>query len=191
MKKLLLLIFLVAPSSVAFAAAITIDFEQYPAYTQITNQYQATDGVTFTNALQLVAPYYDYFDYPPHSGNGVITNDPNDPIQVNFANNPLELIYSVSAWYTDPDGIVVTAYSGVGNILSTVIGAAVIGADDRFTISVPTSGPAISYITIADAGGNPDNETVDDLSAPEPGSLPLLGCAIFGLAAVLRRRIRR
>jgi len=59
MKKLLLLLFLVSLSSLAFATTITIDFEQYASYTQITNQYA---GVNFTNALQLVAPYYDYFE---------------------------------------------------------------------------------------------------------------------------------
>ena len=57
MKKLLLLVVVLSFSTLAFAGPITytIDFEQYAAYTQITNQYAAQDA-TFTNALQLVVP---------------------------------------------------------------------------------------------------------------------------------------
>ena len=55
----------------------TIDFEQLASYTQVTNQY-AAQFVLFDNALQLNVPDYNYFDYPPHSGVGVVTNDPDD-----------------------------------------------------------------------------------------------------------------
>ena len=77
MKKALLPLLVLAFCGFAFAGTqdFLINFEQYPEYTQITNQY-AGQYATFTNSLQLVAPYYDYIDYPPHSGNGVITNDP-------------------------------------------------------------------------------------------------------------------
>ena len=39
MKKLLLLVMLMSLSSLAFAASITINFEQFSAYTQIDTQY--------------------------------------------------------------------------------------------------------------------------------------------------------
>ena len=52
---------------------------------------------------QLVVPFYNYFDFPPHSGNGVITNDPNDPITISFA----VPVGNVSFWYASPGGIVV------------------------------------------------------------------------------------
>ena len=187
MKKLLPLVVLLSFASLALANTTTINFEQYPLYTQITNQYAATDGVVFTNALQLVAPFYDYFDFPPHSGSGVITNDPNDPIQVNFTHPST---YIVSAWYADPGGIQVTAYSSANAVLASVAGAGVIGSDLQFKLSSTTP---ISYITISDAGGNPDNMIVDDLSfaTPEPSSLALLGSGVLGLAGVLRRRISR
>src|ERR1039458_8186494 len=127
MKKLLLLVVLLSFSSFAFCDVITINFEQYAEYTQITNQYQASDGVTFTNALQLVAPFYDWYDYPPHSGNGVITNDPNDPIQVNFTTSVVA--NTVSFWYAAPGGIVAMAYDANGNLIEVEDGASTAGSD--------------------------------------------------------------
>ncbi|MFZ1137499.1 MAG: PEP-CTERM sorting domain-containing protein [Candidatus Korobacteraceae bacterium] len=179
MKKLLLLVCLLSLSSLAMAnATFTIDFEQYAAYTQITNQYAAQDA-TFNNALQLVVPFYNYFDYPPHSGSGVITNDPNDPITISFS-TPMQL---VSFWYAAPDGIVATGSNG-----AVVDGAGVDGSN--LQIVMPGY---VSWITIS-ANDGADSETVDDVSytvAPEPGSLALLGSGVLGMAGLLRRKLVR
>jgi hypothetical protein len=185
MKTLFLSAVLLSFSSMAFAETFTIDFEQYPEFTQITNQYSG-DFVTFTNALQLVAPDYDYFDFPPTSGSGVITNDPNDPIQVNFW-APFQ---TATGWYADPDGVTVTAYDGVGDVLDTFDGAPVIGSDLEFIVS---SSSPIAYITISDDDGSPDSLTVDDLSVttPEPGSLFLFGSGAVGLLGFMRRKFVR
>jgi hypothetical protein len=173
MKTLFLSAVLLSFSSMAFAETFTIDFEQYPEFTQITNQYSG-DFVTFTNALQLVAPDYDYFDFPPTSGSGVITNDPNDPIQVNF-------------WAPFQTA---TGYDGVGDVLDTFDGAPVIGSDLEFIVS---SSSPIAYITISDDDGSPDSLTVDDLSVttPEPGSLFLFGSGALGLLGFMRRKFVR
>jgi|ERR1035441_1140316 hypothetical protein len=178
MKKLLLLVLVLSFSSLAFAGPITytIDFEQYSAYTQITNQY-AAQNATFTNALQLVEPFYDYFDYPPHSGSGVITNDPSDPVTVTFT----VPMYNVSFWYAAPDGIVVTGSNG-----AVINGAGVDGTNAQ--IVVPG---AVTWITIS-ANDGADYETVDDLTytvVPEPGSFLLVGTGLLGLAASLRRKL--
>jgi hypothetical protein len=187
MKRLLLAAAVLLFGPAAFADSWTINFEQYAAYTQISNQY-AAEGVVFTNALQLTAPYYDYFDYPPHSGSGVITNDPGASITASFTGPAL--IYNVSGWYTDADGITVRAYSAGNVLLETVNGAGVIGSSSEFVLS---SGTAIAYITITDDDGNSDSETIDDLSfsTPEPGTLVLMGTGILALAWFMRRRFAR
>lgn len=186
MKKILLLLVLLSLSPLALADTFTINFEQYPEFTQIVSQYAAEDA-SFANALQLVAPDYNYFDYPPHSGSGVITNDPNDPIVVFFSTPVTE----VSGWYTDGDGMTAVAFDSLGDVLGTFNGAAVSGADSEFTLD-----PAghISAIVLSDVDGNADFLTVDDLSyteTPEPGSLLLLGTGVLGLVGTMRRKLRR
>jgi hypothetical protein len=203
LKKLLVLLAVLTFSALAFAGSDTINFEQYSAYTTISNQYLASDGVSFSSALQLVAPYYDSIDYPPHSGSGVITNDPNDPITAAFigvAGSQLagNYVYSVSFWYSSPTGVTMTAYNAAGQVIGTATGGAEIGADGQITFTSPgctswTAACAIAYITIA-SGNGPDSETVDDLSyqdaaTPEPGTLVLMGSGILGLAGTLRRKL--
>ncbi len=142
MKKFLFLALLLSLSSFALADTVTIDFEQLPEFTQVTNQYSAL-GATFTNALQLVEPDYNFFDFPPHSGLGVVTNDPDDPMMVNFSLD----VRSVSGWYAAPDGIVADAFDSHGNLLTSFVGMGVDGSNLQFVLNSP--GTPIAWITIS------------------------------------------
>ncbi len=190
MKNLCLFTLLLSFSSLAIAKPIhvpvVINFEQYPEYTQITYQY-AYEGAIFINALQLVAPYYDYFDYPPHSGSGVITNDPNDPIQINIYEPDHFSI--VGFWYAAPGGIVADFYNQFGNLMASVNGRGTNGTDDEILFS--NGHCCITKVTIS-ANLGADYETADDLrldiDIPEPGSFVLLSSGLLAVAGVLRRR---
>jgi hypothetical protein len=187
MRKYVVLIALLSfASSLAFADEQTflINFEQYPEFTQITNQY-TDDLATFTNSLELVAPDYDYFDYPPHSGSGVITNDPNDPIEVDFS----EPISTVTGWVSAPDGATLTLWGTGGEIGSYILPDTNMSNEEFLEISsIP-----ITEITLSATDGA-DSETLDDLgyiTTPEPGSLTLLGSGVLVMAGALRRKLKR
>jgi hypothetical protein len=206
--RLLLPALLLSCSSLAFAGPVTtytINFEGVPGYTLLTNQYAngvyASDPVTFFNALELNTGDGNPTGYPPHSGTGEITDagygtDAADSIVLTFS----EGMSTVSGWYTDPYGVVVTAYDSHGNVISTVDGAAVYGADDEFQIFATSGSDPIASITIGDAQDNIFSETVDDISfttasttpvIPEPGSFVLLGTGLLSMAGALRRKFAR
>jgi hypothetical protein len=86
--------------------------------------------------------------------------------------------------------VIVTAFDSSADVLETFNGAPVVGADLEFSVSSSTP---IAWVTISDVGGNPDSETVDDLSfsTPEPGSFFLLGSGALGLIGLMRRKLAR
>ena len=65
-------IFALALASAA-ASAVTLDFEGFNFFENITSQY-APVGVTFTSTDSYIlnAPSYNYGGYPPYSGVGVL-----------------------------------------------------------------------------------------------------------------------
>jgi len=214
MKKLTVLLLTVfALSAVAFAGSVSVNFTD-SGYTTVTTQYLATDGVTFSNSLELTTGDGDVgpgMDYPlPPNGSNVITNDPADPITMAMTNFVTGTgttgqgaftgmyVYSVSGYYTSPIGVTVTAYNSNGVAIASLVLGPNNGSTTQFTLTVPGCNGSwnpnceIAYVTFSDPG-SPDDETIGELTltdaaTPEPGTLALFGSGLLTAVGVLRRR---
>jgi hypothetical protein len=209
MKKLSVLLAVLLFSAVAFAGSVSVNFTD-SGYTVVTNQYLTTDGVTFSNALELTTGDGDVgpgMDYPlPPNGSNILTNDPADPLTMNmtgtFTNQGAlagNYVYSLSFYYTTPIGGTVTAYNINGVAIATLTLTANNGSSTLETLTVPgcsgasySAGCVIAYVTFSD-GGVPDSLTIGevtltDAATPEPGTLALFGSGVLAFAGVLRRR---
>ena len=148
MKKFLVLLLAVfALSAMAFAGSVGVNFTD-AGYTVVTTQYLATDGVTFSNSLELTTGDGDIgpgSDYPlPPNGSNVITNDPADPITMSMTGTfsgqgalAGNYVYAVSGYYTSPIGVTVTAYNINGGVLATLVLAANDGSSTLFSLTIP------------------------------------------------------
>jgi hypothetical protein len=199
--RLLLPALLLSCSPLAFAGTVTVTTINFnPNGTTITNNATITNqyaGATFTNATEATLGNFDSMQFPVASGSSGEIFDSADPIGVSFS-GPVNY---VSGLYSDPFGIVVTAFSANGTVLGTFDGAPVLNGDDIFAFGASSD---IASITISDAPGQlaefgitdpvPDFDGISQLTfaqTPEPGSFLMLGTGLLTMAGVLRRKFAR
>lgn len=169
--------------------AIPIDFESLKGsiHAPITDQFAASHGVIFGNAVILQSMVtLNEMVFPPHSGVAVAgVLDDAQPMVLTF----LTPHSSISGWVSYDAPLTITAFDPAGHLLSTsnsVLGSAV--ASNEFFL-ITGIGPIGSIRIAQNAFNSGSSFTLDDLTAaPEPASVLLLGS---GLASLLLRRSRR
>jgi hypothetical protein len=175
--------------------AYTIDFEDLPDSTVVTDQYQAF-GVRFTGATVITAGVnLPEYEFPPHSGTNVIFDD-GSPITVRFS----EPVRDFAAHFTYVAPLTLTFYDLSDSVIGVVFSAF---SSNSLLTGEPGSCPneLLSFawnngitrvvITGADTGSS---FVLDDLTitaVPEPPSLFLLSAAVLGVVTLLRLTKRR
>jgi hypothetical protein len=125
---------------------------------------------------------YNSADFPPHSGNAVISGYGVDqPLRVDFLGFQCTF---VDAWYTSNGALSLNAYDAADNLLATTTSPGNYPAKNTL---ISVSAPDIAYVTFYN--GNMNSLTLDDFGytpVPEPTVLVLL--AVGGVAVLRRRR---
>lgn len=165
------------------SSATTLNFEDLADQAVVTNQY-AAQGVTFSNALALKSGLsLNDFDFPPHSGLSVISDNGNGPLQI-FFSTPETL---VSLWITYNSGLTVKYFDSVGTLQGVFAPPGAMNTPTGAQFSIPFSG--VSRLDIVPGSGF--SVTIDDLSfvavnaVPEPATASLLS---LGMLALCYRR---
>ena len=184
------------------ANATTIDFEDFPDSTILTNQYP---GLTFSNTIILTSGIsLNEFELPPHSGENV-ASDNNGPITIDFSTP----ITSFGGYFTyfepltlegfsSSDAEVATAVSAFSNNLACLAGAPCSGdpgSSPNEFIDLTFSGGMSSVTITGDPLGG--SFTMDDImytaagtAVPEPDSFPLVIIGAVGLLTACIRKQR-
>jgi hypothetical protein len=178
---------LLPPSSASPALPPSISTSTVRALKSPTSN--ASQGVTFTNAEQVEFPDYNFWGYPPHSGFGLIGNEPGPDITATFA-HPQSF---VGGFYSSPFCVDFTAYDSKGKLIGDIRMDDDYGWADPFWFkakdisSIHFDVPVSGFLTLDDLSFEAPCDPPPVV--PEPGSLFLLGSGLLAAAGTLRRKL--
>jgi hypothetical protein len=196
MRKIKTILFLAALALISInqaKALTTVDFEGVPTtyyrWYENENLNGYYTGLKFepdaTILDKVIGDGYDYFDYPPHSGNAVLVSDSMPYIRVDFVDSTANY---VEMWYTTTttSTFYLEAYDSSDNLLASSTGQYNKGTNSFISVSADN----IAYVKLHDSG---NYFTIDDFGyetgavIPAPGAILLSGIGI-GIVGWLRRR---
>ena len=175
------------------AGAVTLvflDFESLSDLEEVTTQFAAS-GITFTNTRALTAGQsLNEIDFPPSSGTDVISGLGSGPLTIHFSQPADSVQLNLVS-----NGFVTLSFFDASDAL-------ILSYTTSSPLGVPIStgspaGLAIAKMTLANAGGDADTFTVDNLLArlddrtppiPEPSAFLAMACGLATVATSLRRR---
>jgi hypothetical protein len=177
--------------------AYTIDFEDLPDSTVVTDQYQAF-GVQFARATGITAGFSLLeWEFPPHSGSTVVFDD-GGPITMLFSNP----VASFGAYFTYMSPLMVSFVDSAGQVIAQLSSAcgsnlALSGDEDSLPNEFISFASALGISKVIIAGdGAGASFTMDDvmitteIQEPPPWLLVGFGFSLISLYALpLRRRL--
>jgi hypothetical protein len=178
---------LVSVTCLTYSYAGTIDFENMPqAYWYYGGQQNFGnywEGVNFGPASTILEDQvygYNSPGYPPHSGHAVLFSITTPYIDATFDN----AVDSVGLWYSSTSSFVMDAYDSANNLIASVTGGSVYGANAFLEVTYATKD--IARVRMHDSG---NYFTIDDFTADivtgQPSGAPDGGLSILLLGGAL------